>query len=120
MALPRTTSQRYNDDVLFLNFLRLSQHVFPLFQIICDIPEHLVFVLLYTFPVYFMAGLNSDSLVQFLVIVSVIVYCSRSLAYFAAALLPAVQLSVLFAQMLFTLFLLSCGFIFNLDNLFIG
>ena len=79
-----------------------------------------MFVLLYTFPVYLLAGLQSDSLINFIVLVAIIVYCSRSLAYFAASLLPAVQLSVLFAQMLFTLFLLSCGFIFNLDNLFIG
>ena len=92
------------------------------FQIISEIPEHFVFVVLYAIPVYYLSGLQTGSLqvLQNFATVFVVVYCSRSLAYLSSTLLPTYQISVLFAQMMFTLFLLSCGFIFNLDNLFIG
>ncbi len=73
-------------------------------------------------PVYFLSGLQlrPELFFQQLALLYLLVLCSRSLAFMAAALLPAFPMSVLLAQAMFTMFLLSSGYIFNLDNLFVG
>ena len=87
-----------------------------------EIPEHTIFIILYTVPVYFMSGLHLDAgrFFQTFAMLFAIVYCSRSMAMWAGSLMPTYPMSVLLAQTIFTVFLLSCGFIFNLENIFVG
>ena len=91
-------------------------------QVFAELPEHTLFIVLYAGPVYFMAGLQKDvaNFFQVFAICFLVVYASRAMAMFAGAFMPTYQMSVLLAQSFFTMFLLSCGFIFNLENLWDG
>ena len=94
----------------------------PLLQVISELPEHTAFIILYSVPVYFLAGMqaNAGYFFQCFAIIFLMVYCSRCVGQFAGALMPTYQMACLLAQTIFTFFLLSSGFIFNLENLFVG
>ncbi|KAJ8308063.1 hypothetical protein KUTeg_012937 [Tegillarca granosa] len=91
-------------------------------KIFSELPLHSAFVVVYTIPVYFLAGFQMDVTVFFQVfaLLFILLYCSRSLAMFASAILPTFQMSCFFAQTLFSMFIMSAGFFINLDNIFSG
>ena len=69
-----------------------------------------------------MSGLQDDAGMFFkmFAICFIVVYASRAMAMWAGSFMPTYPMSVLLAQTFFTMFLLSCGFIFNLENLWDG
>lgn len=91
-------------------------------KIFSELPFHTFFVAVYCVPVYFLAGFKLDVNDFFIVfgILFLLVYCSRTLAMFAAAWMPTFQLSCFFAQTFFSMYIMSAGFFINLDNIFSG
>ncbi|TSK42160.1 ATP-binding cassette sub-family G member 8 [Bagarius yarrelli] len=90
-------------------------------KVLGELPEHCAFTLVYSLPIYWLAGLN-DSPDRFLLnfmLVWLMVYCSRSMALFAAAVLPTLQTSSFMGNSLFTVFYLTGGFVISLDNMWL-
>lgn len=96
-------------------------HPFSLYvaKVMSDLPFHLVLSLVYCIPVYGMADLRLESynIGMFFFIVSSSVFTSRCLAMMCAYLLPTYQLSCVLAQTLFSLFIMSAGFLINIGNM---
>ncbi|PKK26680.1 ATP-binding cassette, sub-family G (WHITE), member 8 [Columba livia] len=67
-------------------------------KVLGELPEHCAFVIIYAFPIYWLANL-------------------RTMALWVAALLPTLQLSAFFGNVLFTSFYLSGGFVISLESL---
>lgn len=91
-------------------------------QVLGELPEHCVFTLIYSLPIYWLAGLNEAAgrfLLNFL-LVWLIVYCSRAMALFVAASLPTLQISAFMGNALFTVFYLTGGFVINIKNMWLG
>uniref|UniRef100_A0A8B9SE12 ATP-binding cassette sub-family G member 8 n=1 Tax=Apteryx owenii TaxID=8824 RepID=A0A8B9SE12_APTOW len=88
-------------------------------KILGELPEHCTFVIIYGIPIYWLANLSPEPehfLLNFLS-VWLAVYCARTMALWVAALLPTLQLSAFFGNVLFTSFYLSGGFVISLENL---
>nr|XP_013805170.1 PREDICTED: ATP-binding cassette sub-family G member 8 [Apteryx mantelli mantelli] len=88
-------------------------------KILGELPEHCAFVIIYGIPIYWLANLSPEPehfLLNFLS-VWLAVYCARTMALWVAALLPTLQLSAFFGNVLFTSFYLSGGFVISLENL---
>lgn len=91
-------------------------------QVLGELPEHCVFTLVYSLPIYWLAGLNdapSRFLLNFL-LAWLMVYCSRAMALFVAAALPTLQISAFMGNALFTVFYLTGGFVINIENMWLG
>ncbi|KAG7249122.1 hypothetical protein CRUP_037536, partial [Coryphaenoides rupestris] len=86
-----------------------------------ELPEHCVFTLVYGLPIYWLAGLNAVPLrfLLSLMLVWLMVYCSRCMALFVAAVLPTLQTSAFMGNALFTVFYLTGGFVINLENMWL-
>lgn len=81
-----------------------------------------MFTLIYSLPIYWLAGLNEAAgrfLLNFL-LVWLMVYCSRAMALFVAASLPTLQISAFMGNALFTVFYLTGGFVINIKNMWLG
>ncbi|XP_064623531.1 ATP-binding cassette sub-family G member 8-like [Lineus longissimus] len=91
-------------------------------KVLSELPEHSVFVMLYVIPVYWLANLQPDPILFLRTygITYILVYCSRSMAYVGAALLPTYHMSVLVAQFFFTFSFLSAGYVINLTSIWEG
>uniref|UniRef100_H3CPU7 ATP-binding cassette, sub-family G (WHITE), member 8 n=1 Tax=Tetraodon nigroviridis TaxID=99883 RepID=H3CPU7_TETNG len=90
-------------------------------KVLGELPEHCVFTLIYSLPIYWLAGLNEAAgrfLLNFL-LVWLIVYCSRAMALFVAASLPTLQISAFMGNSLFTVFYLTGGFVINIKNMWL-
>uniref|UniRef100_A0A8C5T9C5 ATP-binding cassette sub-family G member 8 n=1 Tax=Malurus cyaneus samueli TaxID=2593467 RepID=A0A8C5T9C5_9PASS len=88
-------------------------------KILGELPEHCAFVIIYGVPIYWLANLVPEPehfLLNFLS-VWLAVYSARAMALWVAALLPTLQLSAFFGNVLFTSFYLSGGFVISLDSL---
>ncbi|XP_075606207.1 ATP-binding cassette sub-family G member 8 [Balearica regulorum gibbericeps] len=88
-------------------------------KILGELPEHCAFVIIYGVPIYWLANLIPEPehfLLNFL-LVWLAVYSARTMALWVAALLPTLQLSAFFGNVLFTSFYLSGGFVISLENL---
>lgn len=91
-------------------------------QILGELPEHCAFVIIYGVPIYWLANLIPEPehfLLNFL-LVWLAVYSARAMALWVAAVLPTLQLSAFFGNVLFTSFYLSGGFVISLENLWTG
>lgn len=88
-------------------------------RVLGEIPYHLLYVFFYCIPLYTIAGLKMDmySMTMFFIIISASVFTSRCLAMMAAALMPTFQIAGVFAQIIFSLLLMSAGFFLNLDSI---
>lgn len=88
-------------------------------KILGELPEHFAFVVVYGVPIYWLAGLNpapANFLLNF-ILVWLVVYCSRAMALWVAALLPTLQMSSFIGNAFFTICYLTGGFIIRLENL---
>ncbi|XP_071595573.1 ATP-binding cassette sub-family G member 8 isoform X3 [Heliangelus exortis] len=88
-------------------------------KILGELPEHCTFVTIYGIPIYWLANLIPEPehfLLNFLLL-WLSVYSARVMALWVAALLPTLQLSAFFGNVLFTSFYLSGGFVISLENL---
>ncbi|XP_039892995.1 ATP-binding cassette sub-family G member 8 isoform X1 [Simochromis diagramma] len=90
-------------------------------KVLGELPEHCVFTLVYGLPIYWLAGLNKapDRFLLNFLLVWLMVYCSRAMALFVAALLPTLQTSAFMGNSLFTVFYLTAGYVINLENLWL-
>ncbi|XP_029449191.1 LOW QUALITY PROTEIN: ATP-binding cassette sub-family G member 8 [Rhinatrema bivittatum] len=88
-------------------------------KILGELPEHCAFVVMYGVPIYWLANLSpqADCFLLNFVLVWLVVYCSRAMALWIAALLPTLQLSSFFGNAFFNSFYLTGGFIISLENL---
>ncbi|XP_068014958.1 ATP-binding cassette sub-family G member 8 isoform X2 [Melanerpes formicivorus] len=88
-------------------------------KILGELPEHCAFVIIYGIPIYWLANLIPEPAHFLLNFLSVwlAVYSARAMALWVAALLPTLQLSAFFGNVLFTSFYLSGGFVISLANL---
>uniref|UniRef100_A0A8C3SKT2 ATP-binding cassette sub-family G member 8 n=1 Tax=Chelydra serpentina TaxID=8475 RepID=A0A8C3SKT2_CHESE len=90
-------------------------------KILGELPEHCAFVIIYGVPIYWLANLSPEPdhfLLNFLA-VWLVVFCSRTMALWIAALLPTLHLSAFFGNALFTTFFMSGGFVVSLENLWL-
>ncbi|XP_028323896.1 ATP-binding cassette sub-family G member 8 [Gouania willdenowi] len=90
-------------------------------KVLGELPEHCVFTLVYGLPIYWLAGLN-DEPTRFLLnfaTVWLMVYCSRAMALFVAAVLPTLQTSAFMGNALFTVFYLTGGFVISMENMWL-
>ncbi|TRY64889.1 hypothetical protein DNTS_024590 [Danionella cerebrum] len=90
-------------------------------KILGELPEHCAFTLVYGVPIYWLAGLNSapDRFLLNLLLVWLMVYCSRCMALFVSAALPTLQTSSFMGNALFTVFYLTGGFVISLENMWL-
>ncbi|KTG07411.1 hypothetical protein cypCar_00018539 [Cyprinus carpio] len=90
-------------------------------KVLGELPEHCAFTLVYGVPIYWLAGLNSapDRFLLNFLLVWMMVYCSRCMALFVAAL-PTLQTSSFMGNALFTVFYLTAGFVISLENMWLG
>ncbi|KCV70449.1 hypothetical protein H696_02791 [Fonticula alba] len=98
--------------------------LFPFYmaRILADLPFDIGFSLLYSIPIYLLAGLDLevDKFFAFQIVIFLCIYASRSIAVGVASMVPRFQQASFVANFLFTMFLLPCGFIFNMDTVWIG
>lgn len=90
-------------------------------KVLGELPEHCVFTLIYSLPIYWLAGLNEapDRFLLNFLLVWLMVYCSRAMALFVAASLPTLQISAFMGNSLFTVFYLTGGFVINIKNMWL-
>ncbi|XP_032396567.1 ATP-binding cassette sub-family G member 8 isoform X1 [Etheostoma spectabile] len=90
-------------------------------KVLGELPEHCVFTLVYGLPIYWLAGLNEapDRFLLNILLVWLMVYCSRAMALFVAAALPTLQTSAFMGNSLFTVFYLTGGFVISLENMWL-
>ncbi|XP_016313295.1 ATP-binding cassette sub-family G member 8-like isoform X2 [Sinocyclocheilus anshuiensis] len=90
-------------------------------KVLGELPEHCAFTLVYGVPIYWLAGLNSapDRFLLNFLLVWLMVYCSRCMALFVAAVLPTLQTSSFMGNALFTVFYLTAGFVISLENMWL-
>ncbi|XP_041352326.1 ATP-binding cassette sub-family G member 8-like isoform X2 [Gigantopelta aegis] len=88
-------------------------------KIASELPFHTIYHSVYITPMYFLAGLPADTTTFFTVygLIYISVFCSRALAMFCAAFMPTFQMAVVFSNVIFTLQVMSSGFLITLDNL---
>ena len=88
-------------------------------QFFSELPFVCVTVILYSMPIFYMAGLNPNNggFGMFLVIILLVVYVSRSYALLASSLFANMKFAVFFANLVFSFFVFSGGFIVNLDSI---
>ncbi|KAF1375541.1 hypothetical protein PFLUV_G00221270 [Perca fluviatilis] len=90
-------------------------------KVLGELPEHCVFTLVYGLPIYWLAGLNEapERFLLNVLLVWLMVYCSRAMALFVAAALPTLQTSAFMGNALFTVFYLTGGFVISLENMWL-
>ncbi|XP_059145920.1 ATP-binding cassette sub-family G member 8-like, partial [Physella acuta] len=88
-------------------------------KVLSDVPFHLIYVICYIIPLYGMSGLpiGPYNCFMFALFVGVSVFTSRCLAMMSAAILPTYQIASFFCQTIFSLFIMSAGFLINLNNI---
>ncbi|KAM8787164.1 ATP-binding cassette sub-family G member 8 isoform 2-T2 [Rhynchonycteris naso] len=88
-------------------------------KILGELPEHCAYILIYGMPTYWLASLRPSPepfLLHFL-LVWLVVFCCRTMALCAAALLPTFHMSSFFGNALYNSFYLTGGFMISLNNL---
>ncbi|XP_063683451.1 ATP-binding cassette sub-family G member 8-like [Bolinopsis microptera] len=91
-------------------------------KVLSTLPFHTAFLVLYTVPMYWLAGLQ-PTIGKFLgncLYTYMAVYSSRCMAMAISAAVTNFQAAAFVANLLFTVFLLSSGFIINLESLWLG
>ncbi|XP_066234472.1 ATP-binding cassette sub-family G member 8 isoform X2 [Saccopteryx leptura] len=88
-------------------------------KILGELPEHCAYILIYGMPTYWLASLHPSPepfLLHFLLL-WLVVFCCRTMALSAAALLPTFHMSSFFGNALYNSFYLTGGFMISLNNL---
>lgn len=91
-------------------------------KVLSTLPFHTIFLVLYTVPMYWLAGLQ-PTVWAFLgncLYTYMAVYSSRCMAMAIASAITSFQVAAFVANLLFSVFLLSSGFIINLESLWLG
>lgn len=91
-------------------------------QILGELPEHCAYVIIYAMPIYWLTNLRPvpELFLLHFVLVWLVVFCCRTMALAASALLPTFHMASFFCNALYNSFYLTAGFMINLNNLWIG
>eukprot|EP01136_Pigoraptor_vietnamica_P025620 Opistho-1_new@79765 len=91
-------------------------------KVLSELPVTIVSSVLYSVPIYWLAGLkhSTDAFFTYIGIVFLALYCSVSMAFAVATLFPNFQIACFNANVTYTIFLLAAGFIVNIDTLWPG
>eukprot|EP01137_Pigoraptor_chileana_P025804 Opistho-2@95843 len=91
-------------------------------KIFSELPVTVVSSLVYSVPIYWLAGLkdSTDAFLTYIGIVLLALYCSVSMAFAVATMFPNFQIACFNANVTYTIFLLAAGFIVNIDTLWPG
>ncbi|XP_029414478.1 ATP-binding cassette sub-family G member 8 isoform X2 [Nannospalax galili] len=91
-------------------------------KILGELPEHCAYVIIYGMPIYWLTNLRpgiEPFLLHFLLL-WLVVFCCRTMALAAAAMLPTFHMSSFICNALYNSFYLTGGFMINLNNLWIA
>lgn len=88
-------------------------------KVLGEFPDQFFMVIVYGVPIYWLANLRPEVEHFFLnlLFLLLVIYCGRTMSLWMSALLPTLQISAFFANMLYTTFFLSGGFLISLENL---
>ncbi|XP_077193688.1 ATP-binding cassette sub-family G member 8 [Paroedura picta] len=88
-------------------------------KVLGEFPEHCVLCIIYGIPIYWLANLSPEPENFFLNLLLLMLgtFCTRMMALWTSALLPTMQISAFFGNMLYMTFVLSGGFLISLQNL---
>jgi len=88
-------------------------------KLLSDLPFDIFFALIYALPGYYMIQLNPDTeaFIMYLVIITLSIYTSRSIALATAAGITSFQTASFVGNLTFSLFLIPSGFLINLDTI---
>lgn len=91
-------------------------------QILGELPEHCAYVVIYGMPTYWLANLcpSPEPFLLHFLLLWLVVFCCRTMALAAAALLPTFHMSSFLGNALCNSFYLTGGFMISLDNLWTG
>lgn len=91
-------------------------------QVLGELPEQCVLCIIYGIPIYWLANLSPQPEHFFLNLLLLMLgtCCARTMALWISALLPTMQISAFFGNVLYTTFFLSGGFLISLQNLWTG
>ncbi|XP_048360780.1 ATP-binding cassette sub-family G member 8 [Sphaerodactylus townsendi] len=107
--------------VLYQDFEDGLYPVGPYFfaKVLAELPEQFVLCIIYGVPIYWLANLSPEPEHFFLNLLLLILGtgCARTMALWVSALLPTMQISAFFGNVLYTTFFLSGGFLISLQNL---
>ncbi|XP_051016974.1 ATP-binding cassette sub-family G member 8 isoform X2 [Acomys russatus] len=90
-------------------------------KILGELPEHCAYVIIYGMPIYWLTNLRPVPelfLLHFL-LVWLVVFCCRTMALAASAMLPTFHMSSFICNALYNSYYLTGGFMINLNNLWI-
>ncbi|XP_061481386.1 ATP-binding cassette sub-family G member 8 [Rhineura floridana] len=107
--------------VLYQDFEDGLYPVSPYFfaKLLGELPEQCFLVIFYGIPIYWLANLSPEleHFFLMLLLLMLVTYCALTMAMWISALLPTFQISAFFANILYTIFFLSGGFLISLKNL---
>lgn len=91
-------------------------------QVLGELPEHCAYVIIYGMPIYWLTNLRPvpELFLLHFMLVWLVVFCSRTMALAASAMLPTFHMSSFCCNALYNSFYLTSGFMINLNNLWIG
>ncbi|XP_069881595.1 ATP-binding cassette sub-family G member 8 isoform X1 [Dipodomys merriami] len=91
-------------------------------KILGELPEHCAYISIYGMIIYWLTNLRPgiEPFLLHFVLVWLVVFCCRTMALAAAAMLPTFHMSSFFCNALYNSFYLTGGFMINLDNLWIA
>ncbi|XP_037053871.1 ATP-binding cassette sub-family G member 8 isoform X1 [Peromyscus leucopus] len=90
-------------------------------KVLGELPEHCAYVIIYGMPIYWLTNLRPVAELFFLhfLLLWLVVFCCRTMALAASAMLPTFHMSSFFCNAFYNSFYLTSGFMINLDNLWI-
>ncbi|XP_006986576.1 ATP-binding cassette sub-family G member 8 isoform X2 [Peromyscus maniculatus bairdii] len=90
-------------------------------KVLGELPEHCAYVIIYGMPIYWLTNLRPVAELFFLhfLLLWLVVFCCRTMALAASAMLPTFHMSSFFCNAFYNSFYLTAGFMINLDNLWI-
>ncbi|XP_052602408.1 ATP-binding cassette sub-family G member 8 isoform X1 [Peromyscus californicus insignis] len=90
-------------------------------KVLGELPEHCAYVIIYGMPIYWLTNLRPVAKLFFLhfMLLWLVVFCCRTMALAASAMLPTFHMSSFFCNAFYNSFYLTAGFMINLDNLWI-
>lgn len=90
-------------------------------KILGELPEHCAYVVIYGMPIYWLTNLRPvpELFLLHFMLLWLVVFCCRTMALAASAMLPTFHMSSFFCNAFYNSFYLTAGFMINLNNLWI-
>nr|XP_034370301.1 ATP-binding cassette sub-family G member 8 isoform X3 [Arvicanthis niloticus] len=90
-------------------------------KVLGELPEHCAYVIIYAMPIYWLTNLRPvpELFLLHFMLVWLVVFCCRTMALAASAMLPTFHMTSFFCNALYNSYYLTAGFMINLDNLWI-